>query len=279
MEKPKVRYNQKDVNQIAELMRQMELNTVCREAACPNIGECFKRKTATFMIMGSKCSRNCRFCNVTGGVPEPLDPGEPAKVAEAVTHLGLKHAVITSVTRDDLPDGGASHFAACVRAVKNASPSTSVEVLIPDFMGESKSLDVVIQAKPDVINHNLETIEPLYGAVRPEADYRRSLEVLQYVKKKAPEILTKTGMMVGLGEKKEQVHQLMDDALSAGCDIFTIGQYLQPTAAHIPRQELISQEMFDHYQQIGSQKGFKYVSSGPLVRSSYHAEEAISSEA
>lgn len=278
MEKIKVAYNQKSVDQMAAMMAQLNLNTVCREANCPNMGECYKNKTATFMIMGSQCTRNCRFCNVINGRPQRLDPNEPENLAQAVEQLGLSHVVVTSVTRDDLPDGGAAHFAKVIEAIKRRTPDVTVEVLIPDMKGDPASLDMVIAAKPDVINHNIETVADLYEQVRPEADYRRSLDVLAYVKKTAPDILTKTGIMVGLGETRRQVFQVMDDARACGCDLFTVGQYLQPSKEHVSLKEYVSQETFDIYEKAGYEKGFRYVASGPLVRSSYRAQEALMNE-
>lgn len=278
MEKMKVRYNQNAIDEISMLMQQLNLNTVCKEANCPNMGECYRRRTATFMIMGSRCSRNCRFCNVTCGQPERLDPKEPIHIAEAAGRLGLKHVVITSVTRDDLPDGGAGHFAEVVRTVRETNPDITIEVLIPDFKGSQKSLDKVIDAKPEVINHNMETIRRLYEEVRPQADYQRSLDVLSYVKSKAPEILTKTGIMAGLGETVEEVFQLMDDVRAAGCNILTIGQYLQPSPAHIAVRQYVSEQQFEAYKKAGMDKGFSFIASGALVRSSYRAEEALGYE-
>lgn len=278
MEKMKVRYNQNAIDEISMLMQQLNLNTVCKEANCPNMGECYRRRTATFMIMGSRCSRNCQFCNVTCGQPERLDPKEPIHIAEAAGRLGLKHVVITSVTRDDLPDGGAGHFAEVVRTVREANPDITIEVLIPDFKGSQKSLDKVIEAKPEVINHNMETIRRLYEEVRPQADYQRSLNVLSYVKSKAPEILTKTGIMAGLGEAEEEVFQLMDDVRAAGCNILTIGQYLQPSPAHIAVKQYVSDQQFEAYKKAGMDKGFSFIASGALVRSSYRAEEALGYE-
>lgn len=227
------------------------------------------------MIMGNQCTRNCRFCNVTHGSASALDPKEPENLAEAAASLGLKHVVITSVTRDDLPDGGAMHFAKTIAAVKSASPETTIEVLIPDMQGDESSLDTIIGAAPDVINHNMETVRDLYETVRPEANYERSLFVLSYCKQAAPKILTKTGIMVGLGETKEQVLGIMDDVLETGCDIFTIGQYLRPSKDHLPVAAYIKPEQFEEYKTIGEEKGFSFVASGPLVRSSYRAEEAI----
>lgn len=273
----KVKYNQKAVEEVSELMTNLELNTVCKEANCPNLGECFQKHTATFMILGSQCTRNCRFCNVVHGTPEPVDPLEPQHIAEAAKHLGLRHVVITQVTRDDLPDGGASHFAKTIAAIRELCPSTSIEVLISDMKGDHASLDTVIAAHPEVINHNIETVPSLYSTVRPEANYQRSLDVLRYVKEQDPSIRTKTGIMVGLGETDEEVLHTMDDVLAVGCDIFTIGQYLRPSKEHIEMKEYVVPEKFDIYKVIGMQKGFHYIASSPLVRSSYRAAEALES--
>lgn len=278
MRKPdwlKVSYNRESVEEIAQLMRSLNLNTVCKEANCPNLGECYKKHTATFMILGSQCTRNCRFCNISCGRPEPVDPEEPKNVALAAKHLGLKHAVVTSVTRDDLPDGGAEQFAKTIRAIREISPGTTVEVLISDMKGDRACLDVVMEAKPDVLNHNVETVPELYAAVRPQAKYERSLEVLRYCKAARPEGLTKTGFMVGLGETQEQIDRLMDDVLATGCDILTIGQYLQPSAEHAPLRRYVTPEEFDAYRDLALSKGFKHVASAPLARSSYRAQEAL----
>ncbi|CEI72409.1 MULTISPECIES: lipoyl synthase [Romboutsia] len=284
MEKTKVRrkpkwlrvnYERQSIKEIEVMMEQLSLNTVCKEAKCPNLGECYKKRTATFMIMGSQCTRNCRFCNVTNGKPQNLDINEPENVAKAVKELGLSHAVITSVTRDDLEDCGASHFAKTIEAVKSLNPDTTVEVLIPDLKGIKENLDIVIKANPDVINHNVETVERLYDTVRPEAIYERSIDVLKYVKEVAPHILTKTGIMVGLSESDEEVFKVMDDVLKVGCDIFTIGQYLRPSNKHIEVYEYVTPEKFEEYRVVGVEKGFKYIASSPLVRSSYNAQEAI----
>jgi lipoic acid synthetase len=272
----KVEGNGAETMRTQNMLGRLGLNTVCSAAGCPNLGECFRKGTATFMIMGDQCTRNCRFCKVTNGAVSPLDPDEPRRVAEAVVELGLTHVVVTSVTRDDLPDGGAAHFAGTIRAVRDAAPQTTIEVLIPDLQGDTGSLDVIIAAKPDVINHNIETVPPLYAAVRPEADYLRSLFVLSYCKKKAPDRFTKTGIMVGLGETEGQVLQTMDDILAAGCDILTIGQYLQPSKQHLEVREFVPPEQFERYKAIGEQKGFSFVASAPLVRSSYRASEALS---
>ena len=273
----KVKYNEEAVKEVSELMSKLKLNTVCKEANCPNLGECFQKHTATFMILGSQCTRNCRFCNVVHGTPEPVDENEPMHVAEAVRDLKLRHVVITQVTRDDLPDGGADQFAKVVSAIRSLCPEVTIEVLISDMKGDKNSLDTVINAHPEVINHNMETVAPLYAKVRPEADYERSLSVLRYVKEKDSSILTKTGIMLGLGETKEQVLKTMDDVLATGCDIFTIGQYLRPSPAHVEMKEYISPEIFAEYKEIGLKKGFRYVASSPLVRSSYRAAEALQS--
>lgn len=273
----KVSYDS-EVGSIGKMMEDNSLHTVCKEANCPNRGECYKKRTVTFMIMGNKCSRNCKFCNVTNGIPTPLDPMEPFNVAQSAKKLGLNHVVITSVTRDDLADGGASHFAKTIEEIKRLNPEVTVEVLIPDLKGEDKNLDIIINAKPDVINHNMETIERLYEKIRPEAIYNRSLYVLKYIKEKDPKILTKTGIMVGLGEKDEEVYKVMDDVLKVGCDIFTIGQYLQPSRKHVDVQEYVSLEKFEEYRKIGIQKGFRFIASSPLVRSSYKAAEALESK-
>ncbi|SCG84048.1 lipoic acid synthetase [Proteiniborus sp. DW1] len=257
------------------MLKDLSLNTVCKEASCPNMGECFKKNTATFMIMGPNCTRHCKFCDVTKGEIFPLDPNEPENVALASKKLGLKHIVVTSVTRDDLEDGGAVHFAKTIRAIKRAIPDSTVEVLIPDLKGVKESLDIVIDAKPDVINHNVETVPSLYSTVRPGAIYSRSLNVLKYVKEKSPDILTKTGIMLGLGEEKEEVLKLMDDLVKIDCDIFTLGQYLRPSSKHIEVKEYVTPETFEEYKRIGEEKGIKYVASSPLVRSSYNALEAI----
>lgn len=271
----KVRYNEKSVIEVNLLMEKLSLNTVCKEANCPNLGECYKKRTATFMIMGNHCTRNCRFCNVIHGAPSKLDPQEPGHVAEAVKQLDLKHVVVTSVTRDDLSDCGAEHFAKTIKTIRKLCPCTTIEVLIPDLKGKEKNLDIIIEANPDVINHNIETVERLYDSVRPEANYERSLFVLKYVKEKAPHILSKTGIMVGLGETDEEVYKVMDDAMNVNDDIFTIGQYLQPSSEHIDLVKYVTPEKFEAYRQTGIKKGFKYIASSPLVRSSYKASGAL----
>lgn len=271
----RVRYNQEAVSEVAQLLGQLKLNTVCKEANCPNLGECYRKHTATFMILGSQCTRNCRFCNVTPGHPLPPDPDEPENVAAAAKKLGLRHVVLTCPTRDDLPDGGAEQFAKTVRAIRAACPGVTVETLISDMQMNTAALDVVIDARPEVLNHNVETVRALQKAVRPQADYQRSLSVLRYCKEKAPSLLTKTGFMVGLGETEEQIGQLMDDVLAVGCDILTIGQYLQPTPEHYPLARYATPEDFARYKEMALAKGFRYVASAPLARSSYKAWEAL----
>jgi len=271
----RVRYNQEAVDEVAALMKELKLNTVCKEANCPNLGECYRRHTATFMILGSECTRNCRFCNVTPGHPLPPDPDEPENVALAAKKLGLRHVVLTCPTRDDLPDGGAGQFAKTVRAIRAACPGTTVETLISDMKMDTGALDAVIAAHPEVLNHNVETVEELQKAVRPQADYRRSLDVLRYCKGKDSTLLVKTGFMVGLGETEEQIGRLMDDVLAAGCDILTIGQYLQPSKEHYPLARYATPEDFARYKEMALEKGFRYVASAPLARSSYRAWEAL----
>lgn len=261
--------------EVAEMIKTLQLHTVCEEANCPNAVECLSKKTATFMILGNVCSRNCRFCNVSNGKSLPIDPFEPVKVAEAVRKLGLKYVVVTSVTRDDLPDGGASQFANVIHALKSVSEDISVEVLTPDFQGDGNALSIVVNAKPKVLNHNIETIERLYPMVRPEANYLRSLDFINNVKKLDPDIYSKSGFMVGLGETKDEVKKLLFDLNAHGCDIVTIGQYLSPSAKHFPVQEYIHPDIFQMYKEMGMEMGFKYVASAPFVRSSYNASEAF----
>jgi lipoic acid synthetase len=256
-----------------DVVRRHGLVTVCEEAGCPNIGECWSKKHATFMIMGDTCTRACAFCNVRTGMPEPLDPAEPMKVAEATASLGLKHVVVTSVDRDDLPDGGARHMADTIRAIRERSPGTTVEVLTPDFLRKPGALEVVVEARPDVFNHNLETVPSLYLEVRPGARYYHSIRLLDRVKMLDPTIFTKSGIMVGMGETRNEVLQLMDDLRSADVDFLTIGQYLQPTRKHYPVKEYVTPQMFAAYQTIAASKGFLMVSASPLTRSSYHADE------
>ncbi|HHH84766.1 MAG TPA: lipoyl synthase [Firmicutes bacterium] len=255
------------------LMKNLHLNTVCREARCPNRTECFNRGTATFLIMGDTCTRRCRFCNVTKGTPRPLDPAEPGHVAEAVETLGLKYAVITSVTRDDLPDGGSGHFAEVIRAVRRIKNDVGIEVLIPDFRGDASALERVLEAGPDVLNHNVETVPRLYSQIRPGALYDRSLELLSRVKGIAPSVKTKSGLMVGLGETDKELYDVFADLREAGCDLLTVGQYLAPTADHYPVQEYVTPDRFEEYRQKALEMGFADAACGPLVRSSYKAGE------
>ena len=255
------------------IVKSHGLTTVCEEAACPNIGECWTVSHATMMIMGDTCTRACAFCNVKTGLPQALDPTEPARVADAVAKMGLKHVVITSVDRDDLDDGGALHFAEVVRAIRQAAPATTVEILTPDFMRKDGAAEVVIDARPDVFNHNLETVPRLYLKIRPGARYFHSLRLLQQVKERDPEQFTKSGLMVGLGETKEEVMQVMDDMRSAGVDFITIGQYLQPTRKHAAIDRYVEPDEFKAYEAIARAKGFLMVSASPLTRSSHHAGE------
>jgi lipoic acid synthetase len=259
--------------QTRDIVRGNGLVTVCEEAACPNIGECWSVRHATFMVMGETCTRACAFCNVRTGLPEPLDPTEPARVADAVARMGLKHVVITSVDRDDLDDGGAAHFAAVVGAIREASPATTIEVLTPDFLRKDGAAEVMIDSRPDVFNHNLETVPRLYLKIRPGARYFHSLRLLERVKERDPSQFTKSGLMVGLGEAREEVMQVMDDMRSAGVDFITIGQYLQPTRKHAPIDRFVEPQEFAALEAIARAKGFLMVSSSPLTRSSHHAGE------
>jgi lipoyl synthase len=254
-----------------EIVKSNRLVTVCEEAGCPNIGECWEKKHATFMVMGDTCTRACSFCNVRTGMPDALDAGEPERVADAVARMGLSHSVITSVDRDDLDDGGAAHFAAVIRAIRKASPATTIEVLTPDFLRKPGALEQVVEAKPDVFNHNLETVPSLYLTIRPGARYFHSLRLLQRVKELDPSMFTKSGIMVGLGETREQVLQVMDDMRSAEIDFMTIGQYLQPTRKHAAIDRFVTPEEFKAYESTAFAKGFLMVSSSPLTRSSHHA--------
>jgi lipoic acid synthetase len=252
-------------------VRARKLHTVCEEAACPNIGECWSKKHATFIIMGSTCTRACAFCNIKTGKPDSLDPDEPRRVAEAVLELGLNHVVVTSVDRDDLSDGGAAHFARVIYAIREASPQSTIEVLTPDFLRKDGALEVMVEAAPDVFNHNLETIPRLYPTVRPGARYFHSLNLLARVKTLSPQMFTKSGLMVGLGETKEELYQVMDDLRSAEVDFLTLGQYLQPTPLHYPLKRYVTPEEFDDFKEMATGKGFLMVASSPLTRSSYHA--------
>ncbi|WP_029008165.1 lipoyl synthase [Azospirillum halopraeferens] len=260
-----------EYHETRKLMRGLKLHTVCEEAACPNIGECWKHRHATFMILGSICTRGCAFCNVETGRPDRLDPHEPDNVAEAVTQLQLTHVVITSVDRDDLEDGGAEHFARTIRAIRAATPQTTIEVLTPDFQKKKGAVETVVAARPDVFNHNLETVPRLYPGIRPGARYFTSLALLARVKEIDPAMFTKSGIMVGLGETKEEVAQVMDDMRAADVDFITIGQYLQPTPKHVAVDRFVTPEEFDGYTRLARAKGFLMVSASPLTRSSHHA--------
>jgi lipoic acid synthetase len=253
-------------------MRENRLVTVCEEAACPNIGECWSQRHATMMILGDTCTRACSFCNVRTGLPGPVDPHEPARVADAVAKLGLRHVVVTSVDRDDLADGGAAHFAAVITAIRGASPGTTIEVLTPDFLRKPGAIEQVVQARPDVINHNLETVPRLYPTVRPGARYYQSLRLLDQVKMLDPAIFTKSGLMVGLGEQRPEIYQVMDDLRVADVDFLTLGQYLQPSVKHAAIDRFVPPDEFTEFASMARAKGFLMVSATPLTRSSYHAD-------
>lgn len=257
------------------LMRGLALHTVCEEAHCPNIGECWESGTATFMILGDVCTRSCRYCAVTTGKPDGLDEDEPRRLAEAVAALRLRHAVITSVNRDDLPDGGAHIFAAAVREIRARIPDCSVEVLVPDFKGDLRAVATVVEARPDIYNHNLETVEPLYRFIRPGGRYRRALAVLEHAKRLEPAMPTKSGIILGMGEKRPDLERAMRDLRSAGVDILTLGQYLRPSPQHLPIDRYYTPAEFAEWKAFGEALGFKHVEAGPLVRSSYHAREQV----
>jgi lipoic acid synthetase len=259
-------------NETRQLMRKLSLNTVCEEAACPNIGECWTKKHATVMILGDTCTRACAFCNVKTGMPKAVDKAEPQHVADAAAELGLEHIVVTSVDRDDLPDGGASQFVKVIEALRRTTPSTTIEILTPDFRNKADAaLEAIVAARPDVYNHNLETVPRLYPTIRPGARYYASLRLLETVKRLDPSIFTKSGVMVGLGEERMEIHQVMDDMRSAGIDFLTCGQYLQPTPKHAKVAEFVTPQTFAAYAAIARAKGFLLVSASPLTRSSYHA--------
>jgi lipoic acid synthetase len=262
------------VGNVKDILRDLQLNTVCEEASCPNIGECFNAGTATFLIMGPACTRACPYCDIDfEKKPQPLDPSEPLRLAEAVRRLNLSHVVITSVNRDDLVDGGASQFQRCLAEIRHNSPKTTIEVLIPDLCGHWDALQIIINANPEVLNHNTETVPRLYRKTRPQGEYGRSLELLGRVKQQAPWIYSKSGIMVGLGETDEEVREVMRDLRQVDCDILTIGQYLQPSQKHLGVKEFVTPEQFDAWRQYGESLGFLQVVSSPLTRSSYHAAE------
>jgi len=262
-----------DLQKVKSILDETDLHTVCEEARCPNLGECFSRGTSTFLILGRVCTRNCGFCAVEHGVPVPTDETEPERVAQAVQKMGLQYVVITSVTRDDLPDGGASLFAKTIQTIRALNPKIKVEVLIPDFQGDQSSLKIVLKEYPDVLNHNIETISRLYPRVRPLADYSRSLNLLKRSKKDYPHIFTKSGFMLGLGETQEEVLELLRDLRKVGCDFLTVGQYLQPHSDRLPVVRFVPPEEFEEYKRLGEEMGFKAIASGPFVRSSFHAFE------
>jgi lipoic acid synthetase len=265
------------LHETKRVLRSYGLSTVCEEARCPNAGECFSRPTATFMILGSTCTRNCGFCSVKSSTPGPVDPDEPERIAMAVREMGLRYVVITSVTRDDLDDGGAGQFAKTVLSVKECMPATKVEVLTPDFKGSLRDVDKVLKSEPDVFNHNMETVPRLYSLVRPLANYGRSLNILDHVKKTAPGIFTKSGLMLGLGETFDEVRAVFRDLRNAGCEFLTVGQYLRPSRFNLPVTEYIEPEIFGRLRLTALSMGFKYVASAPLVRSSMNAEEMYNS--
>lgn len=261
--------------ELRDLFRGQRLHTVCEEAMCPNIGECWGRGTATFLLMGDTCTRSCGFCKINTGRPQPLDPDEPRRVAESVRQMGLKHAVLTSVNRDEQPDGGAWVFAESIQWIRHLQPGCTIEVLIPDFKGVWSALQVVMDAKPEILNHNTETVPRLYKTVRPQAKYLRSMELLQRAKAMEPTSLTKSGIMLGLGETWDEILQVMDDMRTHNVDVITMGQYLQPSRFHLPIERYVHPDEFAALKEEGEKRGFKRVESGPLVRSSYHAEEVI----
>lgn len=263
-----------EVRRLQGILREQSLNTVCEEAACPNLGECFSHGTATFMIMGDICTRRCPFCDVAHGRPNPLDPQEPANLASTVQAMGLRYVVITSVDRDDLRDGGAGHFVACIHALRQSCPELRIEILTPDFRGRMEvALDIIQQAPPDVFNHNLETVPRLYKQARPGADYQYSLNLLQQFKHQHPQLPTKSGLMLGLGEELTEIEQVMRDLRHHDVNMLTLGQYLQPSAHHLPVQRYVTPEEFADLQRFGESLGFSHVASGPMVRSSYHADQ------
>ncbi|SDE88179.1 lipoyl synthase [Sporomusa acidovorans] len=264
------------LDRMKALLDQGRLHTVCESADCPNIGECFSKQTCTFMILGNSCTRNCHFCAVPHGIPAAVDNSEPAMLAATAKHLGLRHVVITSVTRDDLADGGAGQFAAVVKAVRKNLPEAGIEVLIPDFQGSLAALQTVLQAGPDILNHNMETVPRLYSSVRPQASYVRSLEVISRARQASREIVTKSGLMLGLGERIGEVVAVMSDLYQAGCQMLTLGQYLRPSPDHLPVAEYIRPAVFDRLRQKALSMGFLHVSAGPMVRSSYHADFSFS---
>ena len=262
-----------EYHRMKSLLRTAKLHTVCEEAVCPNIGECFGQGAATFLMLGDVCTRKCNFCAVAKGVPSALEEGEPEKTARVAKHIGLRHVVITSVTRDDLPDGGAGHYAKTIKAIRTQNPECTIEVLIPDFKGSIKSIEIVLNESPHILNHNLETVPRLYPDVRPGADYERSLSLLKDAKESDPELTTKSGLILGIGEEHDEIVDVMSDLKDVGCDILTIGQYLCPGKGFLPIKRFYHPDEFIHLKYEGEKMGFRHVESGPLVRSSYHAAE------
>lgn len=259
---------------VRKILKHNCLNTVCENARCPNKNECYTKNTATFLIMGNNCTRNCRYCNISCNRPEPLDPQEPKHIAKAVKDLGLKYAVITSVTRDDLPDGGAQHFANCIYEIRKISPDVKIEILTPDFKNKKEALDIIINAHPDVFNHNIETVRAVFKTARPQGNYDTSLDVLKYIKQNS-DIQTKSGMMIGLGETFAQIKETIEDLYSVGCDILTIGQYIQPSKEHLPVAKYYSLEEYEELKKLATSIGIKNYQIGPLVRSSYNAASLV----
>ena len=255
---------------VRKILKKNCLNTVCENARCPNKNECYTNNTATFLIMGNNCTRNCKYCNISCAKPEPLDKTEPLHIAEAVAELGLKYAVITSVTRDDLPDGGAGHFFECIKQIRRLSPNVKIEILTPDFKGNTEALNLIIQSGPDVFNHNIETVREVFKTARPQGNYECSLKVLEYIKQNSP-IKTKSGLMIGLGENLEQIEETFKDLRDVGCDILTVGQYIQPSKEHLPVSKYYTKEEYEKLKEMASNAGFETYQIGPLVRSSYNA--------
>ena len=268
------RVDREKIKEVQQILRKLNLHTVCEESMCPNIGKCFEKKTATFLVMGDVCTRACKFCDIKHGKPMPLDPHEIDHVVEATKTLGLKHVVVTSVTRDDIPDGGADHFAGITRKLREYNENLIIELLIPDLKGKEEDIRTVVESKPDIINHNVEVVPRLFKKVTPQANYKKSLEVLKFVKEMNPGIYTKSGLMVGLGETKEEVIEVMKDLNEIKCDILTIGQYLKPPSSDLEIEEFVHPDLFKEYEKIAYDMGFQFVASAPFVRSSFNTEEA-----
>jgi len=268
------RMDREKIKEVQQLLRKLGLHTVCEESMCPNIGKCFEKKTATFLVMGDVCTRDCKFCDIKFGKPNPLDPEEPNHIVEATKKLGLKHVVVTSVTRDDLKDGGAAHFAEITKKLKEYDPKLVIELLIPDLKGKERDIRTVVESKPDIINHNVEVVPRLFRKVTPQSNYKTSLSLLKQVKEMNPEIHTKSGLMVGLGETKEEVIEVMKDLREINCDILTIGQYLKPPSSDLEIEEFVHPDLFKEYEETAYELGFEFVASAPFVRSSFNAEEA-----